>query len=330
MTTVQEFVGNLGPPLPLYFLVGEPFQREEALRYLLDFLLPEGRDLNLDLFWGDELDVSAFASSLRSPPMGRGRRVLLVRSCEWVGRETWRRLSSVLGDVPSCVSVVLSGEKLDRRLVPEGVLRKALWAEFGPLRGRRLVRWLVERAREVGRELSQEAAELMIAYLGEDLMALAGELEKLSSYLGSRRRIETEDVQEVTGAWAVRTFQLMDALGGRDLAGATSSLRSVLESGQPVNFVLAILRKHWETLARLKVKVKEGGSKSKLASDLGIHPYFLERYINQAEVRSDDEIAHGMEAIVEAEHRTRSGGDPEAVLNVLVWKLCRSGQWRGS
>lgn len=324
--TTQEFVGNLGPPLSLYFLVGEPFQREEALRYLLDFLLPEARDLNLDLFWGDEFDVSAFTSSLRSLPMGSGRRVLLVRSCEQVGRDAWRRLSPFLGDVPDHVSVVFSGEKLDRRLVPEEALKGALWAEFEPLRGRRLVRWLVERARKLGKELSREAAELLTAYLGEDLQALAGELEKLSSYLGSRMRIEAEDVRKVTGAWAVRTFQLTDAVGGRDSARAASLLRSVLESGQPVNFVLAVLRKHWETLARLKLK--KGRPKS--AADVGVHPYFLERYINQAEVRSEDEIARGMEAIVEAEHKVRSGVDPEAVLDVLIWKLCRSGQWGGS
>jgi len=327
MTTVQEFVGNLGSPLPLYFLVGEPFQREEALRYLLDFLLPEARDLNLDLLWGDEFDISAFVSSLRPLPMGPGRRVLLVRSCEWVGRDAWRRLSPVLRDIPNYVSVVFSGEKLDRKLVPE--VKEALWAEFGPLRGRKLVRWLIERAKELGKELPREAAELLTVYLGEDLTALAGELEKLSSYLGRRRRIEAKDVQEVTGAWAVRTFQLTDAVGGKDLARAASSLRSVLESGQPVNFVLAILRKHWETLARLKVKIKEGGSKSKLAADLGVHPYFLDGYIDQVELRSDDEIALGMDAIVEAEHKVRSGGDPEAVLNVLVWKLCRSRKWRG-
>ncbi|HID10484.1 MAG TPA: DNA polymerase III subunit delta [Candidatus Latescibacteria bacterium] len=331
--TVREFrekVRSRGP-LAGYFLVGEAFQREEALHVLLDFLVPsEARDLDLEVFWGEEVDPSKFSSSLYALPMRAGRKVLLVRSCEGMGREVWRKLSTALSALPPSACAIFSGEKVDRRLLPDEVLRESFWAEFGPLRGRRLMGWLAERARRLDKELSREAAELLVAYLGEDLWALAGELEKLSSYVGERRRIECKDVQEAAGAWAVQVFKLTDAVGAGDVGRAMAFLHQVLEAGESANVVLALLRRHWKVLAKLALLRQGRKPESRLAAEVGVPQYFLGRYLQQAEGRSGGELAKEVEAILRAEHRLRSGGgDARTVLSLLLWELCGGGRWEG-
>ena len=191
--------------------------------------------------------------------------------------------------------------------------------------------WLAERARRLDKELSRDAAELLVAYLGEDLWALAGELEKLSSYVGERRRIECKDVQEAAGAWAVHVFKLTDAVGAGDVGRAMALLHQVLEAGESANFVLALLRRHWEVMAKLALLRRGGKPESRLAAEVGVPQYFLGRYLQQAEGRSGGELARGVEAILRAEHRLRSGGgDARTVLSLLVWELCGGGRWEGS
>ncbi len=333
--TVQEFREKLRSQdlRSGYFLIGESFQREEALRVLLDFLLPpEARGLNLEVLWGEEVDPVRFTSSLRTMPMHAGRRVLVVRSCEGMGKEVWKQLPSVLkGAPPSSTCIIFSGEKADKKLLPKDVLNVVFWAEFEPLRGQRLMRWLAERAGRLGKQLSREATELLVAHLGEDLWALAGELEKLSSYVGKRKRIEARDVQEVSGAWTVRVFQLADAVGAGDVRGSAVLLRHVLEAGQPANLVLSLLRRHWEVLAKLALLRPKVKARSRLAAEAGISQYFLDRYLRHVEGRSKEEIARGMRAILEAEHRLRSGRrEAEVVLDLLVRELCGGKPWKGS
>ena len=53
---------------------------------------------------------------------------------------------------------------------------------------------MVERAKQLGKDISYKAAFLLVELAGGDLDTLASELEKICTFVGERERIEAEDI----------------------------------------------------------------------------------------------------------------------------------------
>jgi len=101
---------------PGYFLIGEEFQREEALNVLLDAIVdPQTRAFNLDVFTAGEADVGAIINAALSPPMLAERRTVVVKNCERLSNAHWKQCAPLLTHPPTSTCLIVSGEKVDGR-----------------------------------------------------------------------------------------------------------------------------------------------------------------------------------------------------------------------
>jgi len=246
----REFVGA-------YCIHGEDdFLKERAVKELVGAAVEEGtRDFNLDVRQGGELDAETLGTLLSTPPMMAERRVVVVRDAAALRKEAkgWldgylERMARREGAAADVVLVLVyaSGEK---GKPDKNILARALAVDFAPLSWDRLPKWIAHHAStELGVSVTDAAAELLQQAVGNDLGALAAELDKLASYT----RGEEIDESAVTAVVGVRRGEtladFLDLVARRDAAGALALVPHILTQPK-VNGVTVVMALTTQTLA---------------------------------------------------------------------------------
>ncbi|MGQ9902779.1 MAG: DNA polymerase III subunit delta [Anaerolineae bacterium] len=197
-------------------------------------------------------------------------------------------------------------------------------------------RWVIERARAKGGEISRSAAQLLSTkihrgnkndrdHFAEDsrlyLHKLDSELDKLVAYANGRR-IEESDVEAlVSDEQVADMFGFVDAIGARDGAAALRILRGVLGRGEQPLIVLTMIARQ----TRLLIQAKEHNQlpAPALAQRLGLHPFVAEKLSHQARNFSMSQLERAHIAVMETDLAIKTGRMEDVVaLDVLVAELC--------
>jgi len=217
---------------PAYYLHGdEGVLKDEAVAALLARAVdPEARAFNVDQRSVTDLDPVQFDTLVNTPPLLGATRLVVLRGLEQLRKAT-RLHTALLGYLaspnPTTVLVLVqgAGEPPDRALA-----ERATTVAVEPLPPARVERWMAHRARQLGLELAPEASELLLAAVGNDLAALAQELEKLTALTASTGQPASRaDVAALVGVRRGETLQdLVDAALDRAGARAAQLVEPVL------------------------------------------------------------------------------------------------------
>ena len=308
-----------------YLLHGEEdFTRDRAADQLVSRLTPDqAPDFNLDRFFADALNLEEVTQSYYSYPMMSVRRVIVLKRCERLTPTQCKELEVVL-DTPAESSILIAvGAKLDmRRRFFAQLVRRGFAARFRVPYENQVQPWLSQFARGQGINLEPAAADLLVLYNGSNLRDLANELEKIG---GRDKNIRREDVERtVSRRRETSVFELADQLGTRDYRRSTQLLRSFLRDGSEVGFALAMIQRHFQLLLNTKELLARRRSRAQLASELGISPYFVGKYMEQERNFSRQQLWDGLGAMLMADVQLKSKGRHfEALVgDLLVHKLC--------
>ena len=116
------------------------------------------------------------------------------------------------------------------RSLPKGVFAAV---EMKPLSAAALMKRAEEKAIALGKTLTERAKRRLFEVLGQDLRLTLNEVEKLAVYVGEKKGIEEEDVDQVT-AWqrSFKAYELDDALAAADFAKQAAILNDLLAEGE--------------------------------------------------------------------------------------------------
>jgi DNA polymerase III subunit delta len=242
---LRKAIRTGGPFEPVYYLHGaDDYLKEHALRDLIASAVdPATRDFNLDVRAGPEVDPETLGSLLGTPPMMAERRVVVLRDVQAMRKDTRSALARYLAQPAPDVVLVMVAPAGDLRKGDEELRARSHPVEFAPLDDDRLPRWIAHHASEEhGATITPSACVMLQGAVGNDLPALAGEIDKLASY-ASGATIDEDAVTAVVGVRRGETLaDLLDRVAGRDAAGALSILHHVLEQpkmgGVPVVMAL--------------------------------------------------------------------------------------------
>lgn len=225
-----------GAPDPVYYLHGdEDVLKDEAVRALVDRAVdPGARDFNVDSRAAADLDPEALHALVNTPPMLAATRAVIIRSVEHLKKtkvhdELLRYLAN---PNPTTLLILVQGsgeEKPDAELTA-----RATAVAVERLPPERVARWVAHRATERKVALEPEAMELLVAAVGNDLAALAQELDKLAGLAGGGAggagMVTAADVAALVGVRHGETvFDLVDAAMERRAAAAARLVEPVLE-----------------------------------------------------------------------------------------------------
>jgi DNA polymerase-3 subunit delta len=254
-----------------YYISGEDdYQKDDAVRKLIEAALElETRDFNLDVRRAADLEAETLGVLLSTPPMMAERRVIVIREVGALRKDARQILDQYLTHpAPDLLLLMIgaAGSKADLSLSSSSTT-----LQFDPLTGDRIPKWITHRATtELGVKITEPAIELLQAAVGGDLHQLAGELDKLASYIeGHSQEISEEAVAAVVGVKRGDTqSDLLDAVADRNAARALGLVPYVL--AQPKTTAVSIVMALSTQMLAISwghARMDEGLSRARLAQE---------------------------------------------------------------
>lgn len=247
--TPSELVAEIKRELvrPIYLLLGdELILRREALEAIEAAVLgsdPSTAAFGRQFFAGAEARASDILTAAHGLPMFGQRRLVVVDGIDRLRKADRESLLPGLDGLPETTVLVLIADKLDGRLTfTRNLKQKAKTVLAEGLAEDLLPRWIGGRFAALGHKVTREAAERLLLLVGPRLTVLAGEIEKISLYVGPGQPVGVEDVGRAAAGGLGGTLEdLVNAVGERDLVRALTALSSALEVGEEPLRILGFL-----------------------------------------------------------------------------------------
>jgi DNA polymerase-3 subunit delta len=236
-----------GQVAPVVLLHGpEPFLIEEALAGLTRVVCsdPGLLAMSREVLEAREAGAEGIVRAAETLPWGTPRRLVVARGVEALGAKQAEPLVEYLrAPNPATVLALAVSQPLASSHWLRSAVPAAAAVEIPELAGRALAGWLRSRASAEGLELDDDAAQLLVAMVGDDPAALAGEMGKAALAGGpENRRVGTAEVRAVVGEHrSHEVFELTRAVERRDAAAALLLLERLLAAGEEPLRILAIL-----------------------------------------------------------------------------------------
>jgi DNA polymerase-3 subunit delta len=194
-----------------------------------------------------------------------------------------------------------------------------------PLNDQELSAWIKQKL--AGRQvtLSRAAERRLVAAVGADLWLMDNELEKLIAHqeaLGGGE-IGEEELKLLTNQELSQSiFDLTDAIGNRDRAKALQMIRAQLADNVAPLYLLTMLARQFKIILMVRQGLDNGQSVKLLAEGLKLHPYVLQKSVNQARNYNLQSLKAIMGALTKLDYNFKSGKwSVEMMLELLIARL---------
>lgn len=313
---------------PLYLFFGEEeFLMQEALAVFEATVLDGGtRDFNYDSFYAKETPTSQILDVAETLPMMSPQRLVFIKGIEKWTEADWEVFEPYVRNPSDSSVVVMTARSLDKRKKTHKLLlEKAEAVEFKKPYDNQVPQWIQYIVQKNGLTAEPDAIALLHQFIGNQLMDIESEVIKLSQFIGERKQILVKDVIEVVSKIKVQSvFDLARAIGEGDKARALLCLSQLLSHGQNEVGILALVSRHVRILRSVRKAQADGLRGAQMASRVGVSPYFLQEYEQQAKEWSDKKIEITFKALLDTDRALKSSPISSHIwLENFVIQTCR-------
>ena len=328
---IAEVAG--GDIRPFYLLYGEEeYEREAIAAELIEKIIPaRARDFNLDIVRADRFDLLDFMQIFDSYPMMAEMRLVVLRDVHDLTADQCRGLERVFEAGVETTCLIAVGHKVDlRRKIFRQFATLGRAIEFRSPYDNQVPQWIQRYANRAGIGIEPAAIQLLSQYVGAKPRELVSEIEKMVSFAGTP--IKVEAVEQIAGITrGASVFDLADAVGKGKRELAHELMMRFVNQGEEPTRAVAMIARHFHLLIKARDLLARPLSREEMAAQLGVAPFFLNGYLNQARNRSVPWLWAGLSALKEADWRLKSQGrcSEQLVLDLLIARLCTASSKRG-
>jgi DNA polymerase-3 subunit delta len=323
VTASDEQSGTGAPSLATLVISTEPYLLAQAERETIERLVPpESRDLNLKVLYGWETDLGTVVEFLQTLPFLGDRRVLVLREVHKL--PDYKELTSYLKDPNPSSTLFMTSSGMKKS--DSGYRTLSALCDASELRrpyGRSLMSWVRARFRSQGKEIEPAFCELLVQISGDNLGLLATEIDKIVLVSGDRGSIAEEDLDVSVPGGVEVIFNFLDALGDGDSSRALASLKTLLESDNPPEYIVHMMAWHYRQLIRGKDLVRSGLSAGEAAVKMGKRfPALKEKFTRHMRRVKDGDLVRALDVLAAGDLMLKRGRIPEVtVLDRMVLEL---------
>jgi DNA polymerase-3 subunit delta len=309
-----------------YLVLGpEQYQCQQAVNLIKSEILSPGtEEFDFCKYSAQDTPLDRIFETANTFPMLSKRRFVLVTELEKLAEREHEDLIQNLDSLSPTCMVLLVAEELDHRKKLYRTIRdKGCVAEFPKIKGEGLKRWVEDFVRDKGYLISSTTVGKITNLAGSDLQSLAGELEKLFLFSGKEKKITDATVDVlVRSSRQHGIFELIDAIGMRDRAGALASLSNLLVMGEYPPVIVAMMSRHSRQVLILKECLEKGMSAREAATAAQIPHFLLDKFVRQARAMKLETVHKMHIGLSEIDRRFKSSSvEVQILLEVFICAL---------
>jgi DNA polymerase-3 subunit delta len=273
---------------PVYWLEGEEeYFIDKAVEFAEHHILNESEaSFNLSVFYGKDANWADVVNACSRYPMFAERQVVVLKEAQQM-RDVEKLESYIEKPLASTVFVVSYKEKkLDaRKKFTKLVKEKGVLITTKKMYERELPQWTQELIQSKQLTITQKGLALLVDHIGNDLVRIENEIDKLSVNLGKRTTITEDDIEQYIGVSKdYNVFELQSALAAKDLARSIRIIQyfEANPKAAPIQLVLPSL---YSFFSKVFMVFGAGTSDEKsVAAAIGVNPYFMKDYMQAAKL----------------------------------------------
>lgn len=323
--------------MPVYFFWGaDEFRMKKAVRALCDRNLnPDWASFNYEKIPPEQSNaVIQGLNQAMTPPFGMGKRVVWLIDtpiCQRCSADLVTELERTLPNIPdSSVLLLTSSNKPDGRLKSTKLIKKyADIREFDtipPWKTDQIEHQVYQVAKEVGLQLTPQAAALLGEVIGADTRRLYNELEKLKTYWTQpKQALPPEAVHSLVATSTQSSLKLAAALRQGQTDRALTLVTELLERNEPALRIVATLVGQFRTWLWVKLMTESGERDTRViaqAAEVG-NPkriYFLQKELRNISSR---QLQSALKLLLTLEYSLKQGAPETVTLHTKVIELAQ-------
>ncbi|MDB9723298.1 DNA polymerase III subunit delta [Polaribacter sp.] len=331
MNEIRNIVADIknGNIKPIYFLMGEePFYIDKISDYIEAHVLADSeKGFNQQVMYGRDVTIEDIVGAAKRYPMMAERQVLIIKEAQDLSRNIEKLLSYAENPQPTTVLVLnYKYKKLDKRKKLHKVIAKTgCIFESKKLYENQVSDWIRKVLSENNYKIEPKASLMLVEFLGTDLSKISNELVKLMLVLSEETIISDTHIEENIGiSKDFNNFELRKAVGEKQIVKANRIIKYFGENpkNNPLIMTISLLNGYFTQL--LLFHGLKDKSKSAVARNLGVNPYFVDEYFVAARNYPMRKVAQVIAFLRDADVKSKGVGanqTNEDILKELLFKI---------
>ena len=249
--------------------------------FIENVLSEEEKQFNLNVLYGKESSVDQIISICKKYPLNSTYQIVLVKEAQDLSRSFDGFTDYFKNPLNSTILIINYKHKsIDKRKSFFKVLQKnAKVFESKKLYDNQVQNWITDNVQGAGFSIDRKSAILINEHLGNSLSKISNELEKLFEIKKKEKIIQLTDIEKYIGiSKEYNNFELRRALGEKNYNKAFQIAQYFTEnpSSNPLVVSISVIFDFFNKL--LIYHSNSNLDDRRLASMLGVNPYFLSEY----------------------------------------------------
>ena len=292
-----------------YLLYGEErYLRRQYRDKLQKALCQEGDTMNTHFYEGTNIDVGEIIDLAETLPFFADRRVIFL-SNSGLFKSGGEKMAEYLANPSETAFFVFTESAVDKRSKMYKTLQsKGYAAEFTVQDENTLKRWVAGILGREGKKITENTLQLFLSKTGTDMENIQMELEKLVCYCGDRDIVTAQDVEAIcTTRVSNHIFDMINAIAAGQPKQALALYYDLLALKEPPMRILFLIARQCNMLLQVKELRSKGFDNKSIGSKVGLAPFIVGKYLNQAANFKTSVLREAVKKCVEAEEAVKTG-----------------------
>ncbi len=301
---------------PAYLIHGDDHGRISERRANLRTLGErEGGAVGVEVLSGDDATPEAAAAALAAMTFAMGHRVVIVDAVERFGEaDVKKHLLPVLREMPPDTTVAFFAREEGRYKAPKALVQAVKDAggdvrEEATMKARELPKWLQGEAARSGATLERDAAQALVAQVGERQQRLLREVEKLAIEHGPDAHLTLEHVEAAAHSAERQVWSLVDALVAGDGRRATAAFLTLRAQGESMPRLVPLIARRVRDVLAIAMRLEAGDSPAEVKGSMKGSPWAADRRIAEARATDGETLRRAIVVLADLELGTRGASE---------------------
>lgn len=312
----------------LYYLTGaEKFFHDQIIALLTDRVFPDkgSRDLNLTVLYGTENTQAELLTAVLSYPMLAKQKLVIVRDFDKMKISDSEAFEKYLKKLNQTTCLVLSAQEKGKNKITKIIEEVAQNIDCTPIPEYKLSGWYLNFCRQRGISMDQQTVTYLINQVGSNLLTLNQEITKIIDFKNEITNITIEDIEQITGiSREVSVFALQKSLARRQLGQSLKIGKQLLEAGQNINYITAVLFAFFRKLLIVASLKEKGKQKQEIVESLNLSDFQFKEINETLNNFSMTQLKKAIKYLHEVDLASKTSTiDDGSGLQMLCYKICR-------